>query len=189
MPIDEARSAPDQSVVRTAELLDRADAAAAAGDVVQACLMTRRAAAVQPHDPRLPGAVEVRARLRWTTGDVAARARGLDPGTLRGRIAAALVRLGGCATLEQIAEEVAERIEEAEEARVQALHMLGRDVVLSWPDFPAAATIRNELDLMLLEGEARRTRQLAFWRGELWSPPSPEARHHAPESTIREQIR
>lgn len=152
--------------------LDKADAAFARGadGVAEACAHAGRARsmieATSPHD-RVEW--DLRKRLYAIQDALADAVREMDADDLPGRIRGALLRLRGAASISEIDVEIAARIALREEARVQMLHMLGRDVVLSWPDHHARYEIAAELVRMRRDGLVRVFLPMAFWRGLQWS--------------------
>lgn len=158
------------------DLLDGADAQLRLGEagVAEAGRRTSQARNlydVVRHDDAGCG---LRSRFRDLQMRIADDVRELDARDIRGRILGALDRLGGGVTSAEVSREVAARIAYAKEARVQMMHCLGKDCVLSWPDHHAGYEIAAELRRMRREGAVRSSVPLAFWRGRLWSRPMRE---------------
>lgn len=96
----------------------------------------------------------------------------IDAEDLRGRVLGALSRLGQGASTGAVHREVLARIALREEARVQFLHMLGKDMVWSWPDHHAEHEVSRCLSELCREGLVVCRRSLAFWLGPVWSQPT-----------------
>jgi hypothetical protein len=157
--------------------LDLAETELRRGDVgvAQACIhaaTVRSMVGVMSVEDRVES--EARTRLHDLQDRLGDAVRAIDPEPhIQGRIQGALTRLLGAATLDEITEEVTSRIALHEEARVQFLHALGKELVLSWPDHHARYQISDKLEEMRRDGRVRATLPMTFWRGRLWSASRP----------------
>lgn len=159
----------DELVTHQFDLSDEA-AATGEGGIALACEHAARAwSLMRAMDVASRDNAALFTRLHQTQTRLVDAVRSLDSDNIRARIHGALLRLGGMATIDEIAEEVSKRIHFAEAARIQMMHMLGKEQVLSWPDHHAAFQIAEELKTMRRQDLVRSVLPMAFWRGRLWS--------------------
>lgn len=92
----------------------------------------------------------------------------MDATGIEDRVAAALARLGGACSAEAVHAEVAARICLKEEARVQLLHCLGKDLVWSHQDVYRIEDIRSTLRAMRSDGIVSSILPMRFWIGRRW---------------------
>jgi hypothetical protein len=108
------------------------------------------------------------ARTRMATLGLSKIVEDMDGRNVEDRVLAALSRMGGAYPAEAVHAEVAGRIRLKEEARVQLLHCLGKDLVWSHHDVYSLDDIRSVLRTLRSAGRISSILPIRFWTGRRW---------------------